>query len=343
MTIKEIYQSAITLGIANDFRDKADIEHLLVRRKERFDKLTKREQELFDQENLANPFSDTRILWPEDEKAQNKPVKRILVGIDIGPEEIMVAKQLGKFDLAMSHHPSGKALAGLDDVMHLQADVLAQYGVPIAVAQSLLRLRIEEVGRGLSPGNHNRTVDIARLLEMPYMCVHTPSDNMVATYLKDEIEKLHPRYVSDLMEFLLSIPEYQEATKIKTGPKLFSGSLDHHCGKIALTELTGGTEGTPQIYERLAQAGISTIVGMHMSERHTESAKNAHINAIVAGHISSDSIGMNLFCDTLEAQGIGIVPIGGFIRVSRNQNTNKRGITSGKVAFPSLTSKSKRS
>lgn len=319
MTIKDIYQLAIKLGIEHDFRGKKEIEHLLKRRKEQYEKLSKKEKDLVDAEDFSNPFSDTRVLYPFDEKGLQKKVKRMMVGIDIGPEEIMLAKDLGGFDLVMSHHPSGKALAGLDEVMHLQADVLAQYGVPIAVAQSLLRPRIEEVARGISPSNHNRTVDVCRLLDVPYMCNHTPTDNMVAQYLKKEVEKLKPKYVGDLMDFLLSIPEYREASKLKAGPKLFSGSRDQHCGKIALTELTGGTEGTPDIYEKLAQAGVSTIVGMHLSEKHTDSAKKAHVNAIVAGHMSSDSIGVNLFCDHLERKGIEIIPVGGFIRISRNK------------------------
>ena len=33
-----------------------------------------------------------------------------------------------------------------------------------------------------------------------------------------------------------------------------------------MTELTGGTEGSPKLYEKMAQAGIGTIVGMHISE-----------------------------------------------------------------------------
>lgn len=322
MTIQEIYNLAIKLGVQNDFRGKKEIDHILERRKKHYEKLSEKEKEVYDPENLTNPFSDTRVLYPETKSGLEKTIKKVLVGIDMEVGEVMLAKQLGGFDLVISHHPEGKALAGLDEVMHLQADVLAQYGVPIAVAQSLLRSRIEEVNRGISPSNHNRVVDVARLLNVPFMCVHTPADNMVAQYLKREIEKLNPKYVSDVMEFLLSIPEYREAAKIKAGPKLFSGSADHHCGKIALTELTGGTEGTPEMYSRLTQAGISTVIGMHLSEKHTEAAKNAHINAIVAGHMSSDSIGMNLFCDNAQKAGVEITPIGGFIRVSRNKIKN---------------------
>jgi hypothetical protein len=41
------------------------------------------------------------------------------------------------------------------------------------------------------------------------------------------------------------------------------------------------------------------------------------VNVIVAGHISSDSIGMNLVLDKLERKGIKITPAGGFIRIRR--------------------------
>jgi hypothetical protein len=39
---------------------------------------------------------------------------------------------------------------------------------------------------------------------------------------------------------------------------------------------------------------------------------------VIAGHISSDSLGVNLFLDELEKRGIEIIPCSGLIRVSRN-------------------------
>ena len=41
---------------------------------------------------------------------------------------------------------------------------------------------------------------------------------------------------------LKEIPEYETAMKIGAGPKIFVGSEENRCGKIALTEITGGTE-----------------------------------------------------------------------------------------------------
>jgi len=56
---------------------------------------------------------------------------------------------------------------------------------------------------------------------------------------------------------------------------------------------------------------------MHQSEEHKKEAESANINVVVAGHISSDSLGVNLFLDELEKQGVEIIPCGGLIRIKR--------------------------
>jgi len=318
MTIQQIYQLAIKMGSEADLRGKIVVNKLLARLKSKYSELSKEQKEEFDQERLTNPFSDTRILV--DTK---KPIKRILTGIDMEAGEMLLADKLGDIDLVLSHHPSGVGLAGLDDVMHLQIDLLNVYGVPINIAESLIKLRMEEVSRRIAPANHNQAVDVARLLKLSFMCVHTPADNLVAALLDKLIKKEKPEYVEDLLKLLKNIPEYKQAMKMGAGPRLFSGRPENHCGKIALTEITGGTEGSPQIFERLAQAGIGTVVAMHMSEEHRKEAEKAHLNVAVAGHIASDSIGMNLFLDELAKQGIEIIPCSGLIRVARFKKAKK--------------------
>ena len=313
MKLKEIYNLAIAMGVDSDFRGKEEIEKLLRRLKEKYGKMEDWQKEDFDIERLINPFSDTRILYGDSEKV----IKKILVGIDIDGEELLLAKDLGDIDLVLSHHPRGKALAGLDDVMQLQIDVLAQYGVPVNIAEKLMKKRMEEVARGIAPANHNRPVDMAKILDIPFLCVHTPSDNLAARFLEKKITQANPHMLEDIMRFLREIPEYREATKIGAGPKIFVGSEENRVGKIAFTEITGGTEGAAEMYEKLAQAGVGTIIGMHVSEKHREEAEKAHINVVIAGHMSSDSIGLNLFLDELEKKGIKIVPCGGLIRVKR--------------------------
>ena len=69
--------------------------------------------------------------------------------------------------------------------------------------------------------------------------------------------------------------------------------------------------------EALSATGIGTIVAMHASEDHRKEAEASHINIVIAGHISSDSLGMNLFLDELEKKGIEIIPFSGLTRIKR--------------------------
>lgn len=313
MTLLDIYNLSIQMGMDADPRGREGAERALLKAKESYEKLDAKDKDYFDKETLTNPYSDSRILFGDPDIE----VKKILTGIDIEGDELLVAKQLGDIDACVAHHPRGKALAKLDDVMDMQADVLAQYGVPINIAEALLHKRISEVTRGLSPSNHYRPVETARLLGMPYICTHTVTDNLVYQFLKMKVESDKFERVGDILDMMMTIPEYQEAKRRGSGPMLFAGKNDNRAGKIAVTEVTGGTEGAHDIYEKMANAGIGTVIAMHQSEKHREFAENAHVNVVIAGHMSSDSIGLNLFLDKIEEQGVEIVPCSGLIRVSR--------------------------
>jgi len=317
MKVKEIFNLAIKMGIKADPRGEQGVKELLAERKEKFEKLTPEEKEEFDQEALENPYLDSRLL-AGDPQAE---VKRILAGIDMEPEEILLADRLTqkgqKIDLIIAHHPEGKALATLDEVMHLQEDLMHKYGVPINVAESLMSKRIAEVSRTLAPINHNRAVDVANLLGFNFINVHTPCDNLVYDFLEKLMAKKKPKTVGEVVKILKEIPEYKEAIRFGAGPRLFTGSESRRAGKIAVLEMTGGTEGAKEMYERLSQAGVGTILSMHQSEEHREEAEKHHLNIVIAGHMASDSLGFNLFLDELEKRGLEIIPCSGLIRVKR--------------------------
>lgn len=313
MKIKEIYNLAIQMGIKADFRGGEGIKKFLENKRKQYEKMDEEEKEEFDKEALENPYLDSRIYHI----AEDKEVKKVLVGVDIEPAEILMAKEIGDIDLIIGHHPIGKGLAHLADVMDLQCDVLNFYGVPINIAEGLMKERIEEVARGVNSKNHQRTVDAAKLLKMNLMNSHTPCDNLAAKFLKDLIEEKEPERIGDLIGLLKEVPEYREAMKIGAGPKIFVGASENRCGKIALTEITGGSEGSPKLFGKMANAGIGTVIGMHISEEHKKQAEEANLNVVIAGHISSDSLGINLFLDELEKQGIEIIPCSGFTRISR--------------------------
>ncbi|MDS1030915.1 NGG1p interacting factor NIF3 [Bacillota bacterium LX-D] len=316
MKLVEIYKLAVQQGIENDPRGKEEVKKYLARKQAIFNDLKEDEQADFDQEQLSNPYNDTRILNGNEDCE----IKRILAGIDIEMGELLLAEHLSnkgkKIDLVLAHHPEGKALAGLNDVMHLQEDLLYQLGVPINIAEDIMSSRINEVKRGLMPINHNKTVDGAKILGLPMMCVHTPADNLVTAFLTRLFEERQPDTVGDILKILKEIPEYQEATKINAGPMIFVGSKERRAGKI-FVDMTGGTSGSEDAYEKLAQAGVGTLVGMHIGEKHRKEAEKAHLNVIIAGHISSDSLGMNLLLDMLEKNEIEVICCAGLTRIKR--------------------------
>lgn len=315
MNIQQIFNLALQMGIDADLRGKAAVNKMLKRKKEQYEKMGKEQKKEFDLEALTNPYLDSRLHYDSGVEK----VKKVLTGMDMEGEELLLADKMGDIDLIIAHHPRGQGLADLADVMHLQAEIYAQYGVPINVAEGVQKERIAEVARGVNPINHYRIIDMTKLLKLGYINTHTPTDNLVANFLKKKIERAKPEYISDVLKLLKEIPEYTQAIKQGTGPCLFTGNPNNRCGKIAVTEITGGTEPSTKIYEKLSQAGIGTVVSMHQSEEHKKEAEAAHINVIIAGHISSDSIGMNLFLDELEKKGIKIIPCSGLIRVCRNK------------------------
>ena len=316
MKLKEIYDLAVAMGIEKDPRGKAEIKRLLDKAKEAQDKAPAKEKEFLDPEDLTNPFADTRILVGNP----RKEIKTILAGIDMEIGEVLLADRLRekgtKVDLIIAHHPEGKALAALSEVMALQADLWFQHGVPINVGEALIGRRMKEIQRGFLPQNHNRAIDVATLLDIPFMCLHTVADNQVNAFLSELFAKRRPRTVADVVDVLREHPEYRAASLNKTGPVVIVGGPENRAGKV-LVDMTGGTEGPVQALEKLAQAGVGTIVCMHYSEKHREEAEKQNMNVVIAGHIVSDSLGLNLILDRLESKGVKIIPVSGLVRVSR--------------------------
>lgn len=317
MKLLDIYKSVVLFGMGKDPRGKDSVKAELLRAKNEYEKLSAKDKEFYDKARLDNPYSDTRILNGKEDSE----IKTILVGVDIEVGEIVLADRLKekgeKIDLAMTHHPEGLALAGFFNVMYMQVDILSKIGIPINVAESLMHERIKEVERRVMPTNHTRSVDAAKLLGINFMSCHTPADNCVATYLQDLMDKKKPRTLGDIVNILRDIPEYNAAAKQGAGPKITRGDNSSKAGRV-FVDMTGGTEGSKDIFKKLSEAGVSTIVCMHLSEEHFKKAKEEHINVVIAGHIASDNVGLNIMLDELEKKGkFKILSCSGFRRFSR--------------------------
>ncbi len=319
MKVYEAYELAIRMGMSKDPRSQEEVQRVLDEAREKYDDTSDEDKELFDTERLWNPYADCRFSYGAD-AAKDIDAERLMWGVDVGPSEVILADRLRekgqRIDALVGHHPLGKSRTLFPQVMGMQADMFESEGVPINIAEGIMRPRTDEVLRNMMGLNYNQAVDAARLLDIPLMNIHSAADNMVQDYLTNFFEQERPRTLGDITKALMKEPEYRLAAQSNSWPKIMVGSKDSRCGKV-LVKMTGGTSFSKDMYKPLADAGIGTVVCMHFPESHYDAAREAHVNLVISGHMSSDSLGINLICDGWADHGIDVIPCSGFTRCAR--------------------------
>ncbi|MFP4199953.1 MAG: hypothetical protein ACOCVQ_03525 [Bacillota bacterium] len=256
---------------------------------------------------LDEVTDDSGIIVPCDK------VEKVMMGIDIETADLFLARELGA-DLVIGHHPAtGSPALGLYKVMKRQVELMMRCGIPINKAQKVLQKRIDSTYRGAHPKNFAKLEQAARLMEMPFMNIHMPLDivteNTTQAHLDSQLEE--ESTVGDVVEALKMMPEYQGEP---AGPVIRAGSAGDYAGKVFVS-FAGGTNGGPDVMKAYFEAGVGTLVLMHIPEDALSAVKEQGIgNIVIAGHMRSDSIGINKFLDALEERGVEVVSMGGVIR-----------------------------
>lgn len=241
-------------------------------------------------------------------------IKKIMVGVDIGPAELMLAHKLG-VDLVITHHPgSGSPMVNAHEVMKDHIDRIMEAGVPINKAQKSIAQRTGQVERAIHSGNYDRTASVARLLNMPFMAIHTPADILAEVTVQEHLDKAladkEKATVGDVIAALNQLPEYQ---KTLAKPVIRMGSEKDYAGKVFVT-MAGGTGPGIEAMKAYFEAGVGTLVEMHMPEPELDAAGKQNIgNIVIAGHMASDSVGLNRILTVLEDRGLEVIRMSGVI------------------------------
>lgn len=241
-------------------------------------------------------------------------IKRVLIGIDMEVPELLLAKELD-FDVVVSHHPKAEsAVTDFAKVMDIQIEKMMEFGVPINRAQKALRKKQKTVEIGSHVSNYDRHASAAKLLNLPYMNIHLPADligeKFVQTYLDGKFEATPKTTLQDIVDALNELPIYKEAL---AKPIIRVGGSKDFAGKIAVL-YAGGTNGGTDVYKSYFDAGVGTIVCMHVPEDVMKAVTEQNIgNVIVAGHMPSDSIGLNTIIEAWEKAGLEVVKMSGIL------------------------------
>ncbi len=253
---------------------------------------------------------------PEDSGiiVEGEGIKKVAIGVDMELAEMLLAEKLGA-DLVITHHPSGGSpRINLHKVMDNQINTMTKAGVPINKAQKALQEKKGQVERGLHVSNYDRAVSAAKLLKMPFMAVHTPADILAETAVQNLLdEKLKDQPKATLKDIIDTLETKTEYQKTSAKPVIRVGSEKDYAGKVVVT-MAGGTGGGTNVIKSYFEAGVGTLVCMHMPEDVIKAVKEQNIgNIVVAGHMASDSVGINQFTDALEEKGIEIIRMSGLI------------------------------
>jgi len=241
-------------------------------------------------------------------------IKKVLMGVDMDTAELLLAKQLG-FDCVVSHHPRNTN-KDMPELLNAHICKLEALGVPRNKSQKLLEERKEELSYRFHVENTRRSESAAKLLNLPYISLHTPADvigeAIVQKFLDEKFGGKPETKVQEIVEALDEIGEYKNSSR---KPVIRVGSKESYAGKIYVL-MSGLTGPGPKILKEYFEAGVGTLILMHIPEKDAKELKEQGIgNVVVAGHMSSDSLGLNKIAECWAEHGVettmmsGIVPV----------------------------------
>ena len=253
--------------------------------------------------------ADSEIYVPGDS------IRRILVGIDIGSAELLIAKEQ-RYDAVIAHHPAG-GRARLEGwkVFEKHMDQMKEAGIPEKDAREAIQKKIHNLEIETHSVNYDHVPSVARHLRMPFMNIHNPLDELGRRRVNEVIQRRlsaeRDAAVADLMDSIRAIPEFQRAS---TEVKLRHGALSNRAGRTVFSH-AAYTNGGYEVARTYYRHGVDTVVYIHISEADLAKLRADGVgNLIVTGHTASDSVGINPFLAELRKRGVQVDAISGIVQ-----------------------------
>ena len=258
---------------------------------------------------LEEDTIDTEIGCPGEK------IHRVLAGIDMDNAVLLAAKEKG-YDCVVEHHGiMGRAVRIGEQMAKDQMMLMYNNGVPVNVAQKVIEERAAQESRRMHSKNLNRQADFAKFIGMPYIGLHSPADFVGQKIVQERMDRLMREAgpfvtLRQVCDVLNEFPEVCNAVK---EPEIRVGRPDSYAGKIVVM-FNGVTSSTAKVYNTFFDYGTGTLIMMHLPEdMEKEIREHNKGNIIIAGHMASDSIGMNRILDAWEEAGLEITRIGGLV------------------------------
>ncbi len=241
-------------------------------------------------------------------------LRRLLMGIDIGEAELLLAREQG-YDAAVAHHPAGGAArVGFHRVLDTHRRMLEAHGVPpVEAADAVADLALQhEVGGHAH--NYDRAPSVARLLGLPFLNVHQPLDEIGRQRMHRTLEGCSAgATVADAVAALEALPEFRRAL---TSVAVRLGEEANPLGRWVVAH-GAGTNGGYAVARAYFAHGLDTVVYIHIApgelKRLREDVALRGKSLVVTGHLASDSLGITPYVARLREEGMEVTCIGGIL------------------------------
>jgi putative NIF3 family GTP cyclohydrolase 1 type 2 len=251
---------------------------------------------------------DSAIYHPGDE------VERILFGIDLKAAELVIAAARG-YDCAISHHPvGGSSTLRFHEVLERHIDQMVGAGVPRDVAEETMRATIEDRRVLSSMTNYAHDPSVAVLLDIPYLNIHTPLDEIGRRRMAGAAAELgEDATVAELVDrFYETFGEFRNAA---TEIEVRVGKPRNRIGRVVVSHGAGTNGGYP-VAKAYYDHGIDTVIYIHCRPADAKKLIDEYgetKSLIVTGHVASDSVGINPYVERLRQEGLDVTTFSGII------------------------------
>lgn len=257
-------------------------------------------------------------------------IRRILFGLDIDPGTLVLARQMG-YDCVICHHPRGTLLEQ-GQLFRDHYRILALFDIAEERARAVVGEVVEATVR------HRRTmrmrslmheawtqtvieVDVARMLGMPFLNIHQPTDELGRRVVQREIDALLARRpgatVGDVLDLLYTFPETRIARAHFDMPcEVAVGAEDMPAGRVAFVH--GAYFGpNADLVRCYWDNGIRTVVALFTDFASLERLRVEGGGAFIwTGHYTGDSYGFTPFIAALRRRGATVDCMAGAIDVA---------------------------
>lgn len=242
-------------------------------------------------------------------------ISHILFGIDVGPAELFMARQLG-FHAVIAQRPYAVP-AEAWRLYDWHRDILVRMGVSEADADRAIQLGVRRLRQMALQANQDVMPSVARLVETPLVTIASPLSEIARSrlqHLTNELSSAKPdATLGDLRDALLAMPEFA-AAQVK--PWLALGSDVAPLGRALA--LPGGFATLENwLEDAYAAVGITTLLSPSPAWIITTGsgryATSQRMHLLDTGRIATASLGANPYIARLRAEGLEVRTFAGVL------------------------------